>query len=213
MGARSQQQAGRFRRLIRRCVAGFRVTLLAFSFVTLFVFAGLWGRTIRHDDRIQIRVRKSDYFMLHSKSGMVTVGAYLHVGGVERLSVGDRFRYSSTHVRGGELKLGVDGDKVGVVNFYWKGLGFVTRKLDVGGYRGTETRRLIIVTIPYWLLLLLNLLAIPLLWYLARRSRRRARVLAGLCTRCAYDLRGSAGETCPECGEPAPHRPAAAPVS
>ena len=38
----------------------------------------------------------------------------------------------------------------------------------------------------------------------ARYLRNRhgyARVIAGLCARCGYDLRGNATERCPECGE------------
>ena len=34
--------------------------------------------------------------------------------------------------------------------------------------------------------------------------RRRRRIKRGLCPKCAYDLRGSASQTCPECGGPAP---------
>ncbi len=31
--------------------------------------------------------------------------------------------------------------------------------------------------------------------------RRRRRIKRGLCSKCAYDLRGTSSETCPECGE------------
>ena len=33
------------------------------------------------------------------------------------------------------------------------------------------------------------------------RLRRRHRIKRGLCSKCAYDLRGSASQTCPECGK------------
>ena len=33
-----------------------------------------------------------------------------------------------------------------------------------------------------------------------RRRRERARVAAGLCVKCCYDLRGREAERCPECG-------------
>lgn len=54
--------------------------------------------------------------------------------------------------------------------------------------------------------------ALLFLWvggfHMIRRARRRRR---GLCADCAYDLRGSDGETCPECGAPVHQRNRAAP--
>lgn len=40
------------------------------------------------------------------------------------------------------------------------------------------------------------------------RRRRRRRLLAGLCARCAYDLRGNTSGVCPECGAVATLEPA-----
>jgi hypothetical protein len=37
-------------------------------------------------------------------------------------------------------------------------------------------------------------------YYLDRRQLRRRRVREGRCLRCGYDLRGSPGPRCPECG-------------
>jgi hypothetical protein len=44
-----------------------------------------------------------------------------------------------------------------------------------------------------------------MLWILfatPRSVRRRLRRRRGLCPACAYDLRGSASQSCPECGRP-----------
>lgn len=66
---------------------------------------------------------------------------------------------------------------------------------------------------PYgWqvLAMLLTTLVLPL--YVAARVWKALQptVSLGLCTRCGYDLRGSAGLACPECGAPVPAPPAEA---
>jgi len=57
------------------------------------------------------------------------------------------------------------------------------------------------VLVPYWLLLAVGALPLPVfgVTFVARRRRRRA----GLCAQCGYDLRASPGR-CPECGAKAP---------
>lgn len=42
---------------------------------------------------------------------------------------------------------------------------------------------------------------ICIVWWLIEKKRR----LPGFCCRCGYDLRGSTGERCSECGEPIPN--------
>ena len=55
------------------------------------------------------------------------------------------------------------------------------------------------------------LLGLPLIWIITARGRRiRARVEAGLCRRCNYDLRATP-DRCPECGTPVRPAPAASP--
>lgn len=44
------------------------------------------------------------------------------------------------------------------------------------------------------------LVCLVLLPVIETRARRRRRLAAGCCTRCGYDLRGSDGTSCPECG-------------
>jgi hypothetical protein len=59
------------------------------------------------------------------------------------------------------------------------------------------------LSVPFWFLLLLALLA-PGLW-LVSRVRRRLRPKAGRCARCGYDLRAG-HDRCPECGESVPQQ-------
>jgi hypothetical protein len=53
------------------------------------------------------------------------------------------------------------------------------------------------------------LLLIPPAIALRRRARTHRRRRLGLCLTCGYDLRGSAGDRCPECGAVTPARPRA----
>lgn len=56
------------------------------------------------------------------------------------------------------------------------------------------------LTIPHWFVFSLAAV-LPALWLVRYRRRRTAqwRLEHGLCPRCSYDLRASAGQ-CPECG-------------
>jgi hypothetical protein len=91
----------------------------------------------------------------------------------------------------------------------WYALGFNAKRdvirfvgLDTGGPRWPDAPYWMI-RVPYWFVTLL-FLALPtrLAWVHRRASRARSRRRLGLCQRCGYDLRASAGR-CPECGEPA----------
>jgi hypothetical protein len=64
-----------------------------------------------------------------------------------------------------------------------------------GSFPGLDS--FVMVTLPYWLLLLLAAprVALPIRrWFIRRRRKRK-----GLCQTCGYDLRMSTGR-CPECG-------------
>ncbi|HEV7302501.1 MAG TPA: hypothetical protein VGN72_24395 [Tepidisphaeraceae bacterium] len=63
-------------------------------------------------------------------------------------------------------------------------LGFSAYRLSKGG---------VLITIPYWMLMLLSTVAPLIRW---RRSRLHAN---GLCRACGYDLRATP-DRCPECG-------------
>jgi hypothetical protein len=62
-----------------------------------------------------------------------------------------------------------------------------------------------VVHVPLWIALVALLIGLSAFgWHnisgWRRSERRRIRAERGLCTRCAYDLRGLAGARCPECG-------------
>jgi predicted Zn-ribbon and HTH transcriptional regulator len=72
---------------------------------------------------------------------------------------------------------------------------------SIADYGVTRTT---LVHVPHWLAAA-GFAVLPLA-ALMRRLRRRRRVLAGLCTRCGYDLRATPGR-CPECGNAACNKP------
>ena len=72
--------------------------------------------------------------------------------------------------------------------------------------------RFYMLAIRDWLLALLALLNLFLYWRKIRRKKRLAD--AGLCPKCAYDLRAhKAGDKCPECGAIVPSQPLPTPAS
>jgi hypothetical protein len=82
----------------------------------------------------------------------------------------------------------------------WRSLGFVHS--SVTGPRLSSH----LFMFPAWFAALcgIALVAPPgfSLWRARRRRLRAARLRAGLCPSCAYDLRGAAHERCPECDQP-----------
>jgi hypothetical protein len=85
------------------------------------------------------------------------------------------------------------------------GYGWSTWRVGVVGDEVAVTA----VVLPYWLAILLA--AIAPAWWIWGGKRRRvaARLAAGCCPRCGYDLRASPGR-CPECGAASVNRPNAA---
>lgn len=72
------------------------------------------------------------------------------------------------------------------------------------GYRDVEVFRTIALQ-PLWTGLAVDTTLFSLLWWLATigpwHIRQHCRRRRGLCQSCAYDLRGTDHEACPECGE------------
>jgi hypothetical protein len=88
---------------------------------------------------------------------------------------------------------------------FWNQLGF---SLDLGkGVMNNGFSRYSFwwIQLPLWLPLAL-VASVPT-WWAVRRIRQRRRVGIGLCRRCGYDLRATP-DRCPECGSPAPPKPA-----
>ena len=87
-----------------------------------------------------------------------------------------------------------------VIPFVFDRAGFA---LGFGPYAAVAGREARVLIVPFWAATLATLLP-PLLWlrHERRRRHRRARVKAGLCPKCGYDLRATPGR-CPECGRAA----------
>jgi hypothetical protein len=59
----------------------------------------------------------------------------------------------------------------------------------------------VIVTVPYWLLAVITAILPAIVGVrLVRAVKLRRRISRGMCPHCGYDLRGSSGEVCSECG-------------
>jgi hypothetical protein len=81
------------------------------------------------------------------------------------------------------------------------------RFYDSTGQEKSFESRLAYVTVPYWLPIVVSSVAPGLMLLsfarrLHRRRRETARIRAGRCSKCDYDLRGLDGSMCPECGSP-----------
>lgn len=68
----------------------------------------------------------------------------------------------------------------------WLGLGYAWYTSTYG------------VFIPHWLLAILMLI-LPVVWLIRRRRKHDPDAVP--CAKCGYDLRGSPGGACPECGQ------------
>jgi hypothetical protein len=74
----------------------------------------------------------------------------------------------------------------------WSFAGFALVRFDFRGMRFRELR------VPFWLVVLVTGTAPAVhLW-----RKRRARMAAGRCVSCGYNLTGNVSGVCPECGSP-----------
>ena len=85
---------------------------------------------------------------------------------------------------------------------------FAIARVPLLRYGVSKTGHILVPYYPLWPGFIANTLIYATFWWLvftgfvAARAARRAR--HGLCTRCAYDLRGIASRVCPECGQARP---------
>lgn len=85
---------------------------------------------------------------------------------------------------------------------------FANIRVPLLRYGVSQTGHFLVPYYPLWPGFIANTLIYAALWWLlftglvSARSARRTR--RGLCTRCAYDLRGISSGVCPECGEARP---------
>ena len=89
-----------------------------------------------------------------------------------------------------------------------RGLGFGAERFTLQARNGVNGRMMNMtwsgVLMPFWAVtVLFGILPSHAAWRWVRRRRASARVAAGLCPGCGYDLRGTPGR-CPECGRAVP---------
>lgn len=167
-------------------------------------WAGAWVRSCWRADILQADLRANAFLRAYSCDGIVVVQFCRGVGSPRRAfdwvvcSTADcRCAYENT-VFSSALKAGramVPNSRVEMSSFsFWK---------ESWSAQG-QSAMVASGSVPHWALALLVFL--PCAGKLARvygRARRRRR---GLCPECGYDLRGSEGQRCPECGAPAESR-------
>jgi hypothetical protein len=163
-----------------------------------FMVCGLWARSYWASDRIMWRADDGVWGIRSARGALVVAMDVYKRSGQPAADYGffyDRLDPEpASNEFGGMFALNVNsGDtfehdhRAGFTWFRWAA---------VGG--GTSIARLVL---PLWSLVLVTALpaAAAAVRRLVKRYRRRRRLLAGRCTDCGYDLRGSAGR-CPECG-------------
>jgi hypothetical protein len=87
--------------------------------------------------------------------------------------------------------------------------------LNYSGGNSTDTAVVCMATLPLWPGFAIDTILYAAAWWallftplpLYRTARRRFRVSRGMCGACGYDLKGSPGAACPECGHAAGAKP------
>jgi len=181
------------RSLIVLCVAAAVATLFAGAMSHYGAFMFAYSLSPRHIAIVHFFDTRIRFFWIHSQTPLVQAelvdrGGHIAIGVVDPYTVepGTSFwaNYIFIHSR---VKLAQFADPwYGTIPFLCRG------PLPCGHARYTR--------LPHWVVAVLLLL--PTMRFFVSRFRRRWRERHGLCTNCAYDLRGLPEPRCPECGTP-----------
>ncbi|MCC7408404.1 MAG: hypothetical protein IT442_10040 [Phycisphaeraceae bacterium] len=174
---------------------------LAFASLGLTVaVVGMWGRSTQTDDTFKMSLPARSALELDSCGGVILALVIRYEKGIDELDRAPLWSWSS------ELAHGRDGDfgamqSMGIpVDYPWDRPHWKLAR----GRLPTRPPRIPVgwsytqVNFPYWAVALV--VSAPLVVGLGVMMRQGVRGRRGRCPLCGYDLRGTEGEACPECG-------------
>jgi hypothetical protein len=167
------------------------------SFLLLAAVGVLWVRSDRQADLVAVFTRAGCIQGVAShRGGVLLLASDLRFSDARRLTADYDHTPAAVfdEVRG--LLRGSASPHGGL------GFEFAGGAIDVDPYGPASAYHYAVV--PYWFLALLTQVAPVRRWLRCRRAARRAR--RGQCVGCGYDLRGTVGGPCPECGAAAEAR-------
>lgn len=161
-------------------------TFVTVSAIVLIVSAGLWAMSYLYETRVSITWNNNDY-LIASLRGRLLVRVYWGIG------VGSTFRLEHLPQPTGSLG---DPSYDQELSFRFAGFGYDqdSRWRFIGGALGRWWNASYVV--PYWVIALLAL--VPVVHRLVNRPKH---LEPGCCRACGYNLVGTPGKQCPECGE------------
>ena len=166
-------------------------TFAAISAAVLVVSLGLWAASYFYETRVSITWNNNDY-LIGSLRGRALLRIDWNVG------VGSTIRVE--HLPQSLSSFNQPSyDRNAGMHFAGFGYGRVSGWRFVGGAFGWWSKDNYVV--PYWFIALLTLAPV-----LHRIVIRRRNVPAGHCRACGYNLVGTTGRQCPECGEAIAHQ-------
>lgn len=168
------------------------------SLMLAVAVAGLWVRTYSVHDFVWYGRNTGELDRLGVITSWGTIG-FFEDRGTDWPRGDNQLHYS--HWPASYSTFGSSSSHPPHMSVYLDRFGFLFRTdRSVGYLRGWD------MAVPHWFFLLMFAVQ-PTRWLLIRlRAPRSVRS----CTTCGYDLRGSPGGACPECGEPVPAPPAGA---
>jgi hypothetical protein len=177
---------GRMRRALRYMIH----LITALSLTSFVVSVALWARSYRmHESFAWVQLKGSREMLTFR--GRLVFSHVEYIGMAENEELG--FRHTA-EAPAEILRLDESPDEDDLLYRHWSRIGFGTEE-SLSGPRCWYA-----LWCPTWFIAVLTGSAASSLGMISMRLRRRsARVLAGLCSRCGYDLRATP-DRCPECG-------------
>lgn len=173
-------------------VAAWSLTLCAAATVAL------WVRSRWHFDQVYLFPNPQRWWAITSAEGRVWVQ---HTRASAPYWTGRRTEFTSANLAQFYYSKGP---------FQWRAAGFgYGRSVFPAAAIGTTTLTAHVFQVPHAFLAAV-FAAAPAAWLRGalRRRAQRARVAAGRCAACGYDLHANTSGVCPECGNPIPSPPA-----